>query len=70
LDAAVGRWAGAAFALAIVAVFGDLFESALKRARGVKDSGGIFPGHGGMLDRIDALIAALPCFAFAVTQYS
>ena len=64
------RWAVAALVLAAVSVFGDLFESALKRARGVKDSGTIFPGHGGMLDRIDALIAALPCFALAVTQYS
>jgi len=70
LEARPWRWAVAALALAVVSVFGDLFESALKRARGVKDSGTIFPGHGGMLDRIDALIAALPCFALAVTQYS
>ena len=70
LDSRPSRWAIAALVLAVVSVFGDLFESALKRARGVKDSGSIFPGHGGMLDRIDALIAALPCFALAVTQYS
>ena len=70
LEARAWHWAAAALALAAVSVFGDLFESALKRARGVKDSGTIFPGHGGMLDRIDALIAALPCFALAVTQYS
>jgi phosphatidate cytidylyltransferase len=69
LEARPARWAVAALALAVISVFGDLFESALKRARGVKDSGNIFPGHGGMLDRIDALIAALPCFALAVTQY-
>ena len=70
LEARAWHWAVAALTLAAVSVFGDLFESALKRARGVKDSGTIFPGHGGMLDRIDALIAALPCFALAVTQYS
>ncbi len=55
--------------VAVIGAFGDLFESLIKRSYGVKDSGGIIPGHGGVLDRFDAVMfAAVPVFFFVVLR--
>ena len=76
--AAWGRWGldmadparlavfvGFLLVLAMLGIVGDLFESLMKRQAGVKDSGRVLPGHGGILDRVDALTATLPVAALA-----
>ena len=69
-DAPVYAWLLLGIVLNIAAQMGDFFESALKRRLSIKDSGTLMPGHGGLLDRIDSLLLALPCYALCKLGFS
>ena len=66
------QWVGLGLTVCVFGTWGDLVESLLKRTLGVKDSGNILPGHGGMLDRFDSSLMAIPAavvYLYTITMF-
>lgn len=69
----IWQWFGLAVVVVVFGTWGDLVESLFKRTIGVKDSGNILPGHGGMMDRFDSSLMAIPAaviYLYALTLFA
>lgn len=72
LKMSIPQWMGLGLTVAVFGTWGDLVESLLKRTFKIKDSGSILPGHGGMLDRFDSSLLAIPAsvvYLYTVTLF-